>query len=321
MSDDREYQEPVAGRLKSWFRNDEQFIKALTVRRAAERLQELGAEVFVRCGQNSPPQRLASIAGHARITSVTTVDFEKSDIPGAVFNLVSTLESVERLKFLDCRLSRTALETLGDKPQLKSLWFTRMPMIDDNAIDIICRLSDIESLVLWGTSVSGRNIALLRECRKLKSMQLGYSKFESRNIPQLLQLPALEDVSFWNLPLDDSALEHLSGCSWKKIAVGRTRITDAGLKHLESMPNLMELNLSQLRITNAGAETLSHFPSLKILNLSQTDINDQGLSSLGRIPSLQQLDVKGCDITDKAVSAFREQKPNCRILWDSKASQ
>jgi hypothetical protein len=99
-----------------------------------------------------------------------------------------------------------------------------------------------------------------------------------------------------------------SCCALKNLVLTYSSVTDAGIRGLELIPALEELNLYRCyRITDVGF--LQNCPALKSLYLWNTEVTDAGIRGLELIPTLKIIIFSGCNrITD--VSCLR----NCRAL-------
>lgn len=106
-------------------------------------------------------------------------------------------------------------------------------------------------------------------------------------------------------------LTGVSTCSDEKLAVllpvkeniaqldlGRTKITDAGLKTVAELPRLVQLDLRQTAVTDAGLEALTKLKNLQSLNLYGTQVTDAGLKQLAAIKSLKSVYLWGTKATD-----------------------
>ena len=69
--------------------------------------------------------------------------------------------------------------------------------------------------------------------------------------------------------------------------LGRTAITDAGLKTIGKLPRLVQLDLRQTKVTDAGLEPLTTLKNLRTLNLVGTGVTDAGLKQIALIKSLK----------------------------------
>lgn len=77
---------------------------------------------------------------------------------------------------------------------------------------------------------------------------------------------------------------------------GSTKITDAGLAHLSTMPQLQKLNIGGCeQVTDAGMQHISNLHQLDWLNLSVLDITDVGLRQLAGLTELESLNLECCD--------------------------
>ncbi|MCS7465702.1 protein kinase [Stieleria sp. ICT_E10.1] len=78
-----------------------------------------------------------------------------------------------------------------------------------------------------------------------------------------------------------------------------TKVTNADLSRLRSLPSLISLSLENTAIDNEGLATIVELqPNLEKLFLSHTKVTDSGLKCLGRLGELVCLDLAGCKIND-----------------------
>lgn len=59
-----------------------------------------------------------------------------------------------------------------------------------------------------------------------------------------------------------------------------SKVTDAGIKHLQSVANLEKLWISQTGVTEAGVSLLASLKNLSLLDLGGLPVTDHNLSSL-----------------------------------------
>lgn len=70
------------------------------------------------------------------------------------------------------------------------------------------------------------------------------------------------------------------------LGLSETRVSDAGLKHLNRLP-LKQLMLASTQVTDAGLADLANQSSLQVLDLGETKITDDGLSQLAGLPLIE----------------------------------
>lgn len=108
----------------------------------------------------------------------------------------------------------------------------------------------------------------------------------------------------------DVDMEHFKHfCRIKRIDVRNSAITDVGLKYLEPLTELQELNvindgppLNNQYITNAGLRCLAGLRKLQCLDLYVSrQVTDAGLENLGELQSLQRLWIDGGTITERGL--------------------
>lgn len=98
-----------------------------------------------------------------------------------------------------------------------------------------------------------------------------------------------------------------------QLDLGRTIITDAGLKTVAQLPRLAVLDLRQTKITDAGLAALSSLKKLQSLNLFGTEITDAGLKQLAAIKSLKQVTVFQTKVTDAGAKALTSAIPGVHV--------
>ena len=77
-----------------------------------------------------------------------------------------------------------------------------------------------------------------------------------------------------------------------------TKVTDAGLKHLEGLTKLRDINLGGTKVTDAGLEHLKGLTNLQSLFLGRTKVTDAALEHLRGLPQLRWLNLEGIKVTD-----------------------
>jgi uncharacterized membrane protein/YHS domain-containing protein len=102
-----------------------------------------------------------------------------------------------------------------------------------------------------------------------------------------------------------------------------TRISDAGLVSLASMPNLIRVHLERTAVTDAGLKSLTALPALEYLDLYGTAVTDAGLEQLQMAPKLKQLYLWDTQVTTTGAQAFVELRTDHSQLqrWQDEIEQ
>ncbi|KAG2244336.1 hypothetical protein Bca52824_093836 [Brassica carinata] len=98
-----------------------------------------------------------------------------------------------------------------------------------------------------------------------------------------------------------------------------SKVTDAGIKHLQSVVNLEKLWISQTGVKEAGISLLASLKKLSLLDLGGLPVTDHNLSSLQVLTNLEYLDIWGSNVTNQGAVSILEF-PNLSFLnlsWTS----
>ena len=93
----------------------------------------------------------------------------------------------------------------------------------------------------------------------------------------------------------------------------RTAITDAGLKEIKGMPNLVRIGLAATKITDVGLMELAKLPSLKYINLQGTNVSAKDLLALKGLTSLREITVFQTNVTQEDVQLLAKALPGVKI--------
>jgi hypothetical protein len=153
--------------------------------------------------------------------------------------------------------------------------------IDDAALGrLLAAHGDrIDALCLWNTPVSNEGLRYLARAPRLSRLELGNNPLRraTRKEP-------------FRSPITDLGLEHLEGLpALKTLLLTDVGITDAGLSCLPAIPALESLRLAQTKVEGPGLATLKSMPRLKTLTLEGDAVSDQALEYLAGWPALETL--------------------------------
>ncbi len=120
---------------------------------------------------------------------------------------------------------------------------------------------------------------------------------------------------YHNAGVTDAALRHLGNLTDLVVLDLRgTDVTDDGLVHLTGITNLEGLALNDTNVTDRGLDTLAKFTSLKHLGLEGTSISDEGLVQLRSLTNLESLLLNHCSgVSYSGATRLRELMPKCHI--------
>jgi internalin A len=231
---------------------------------------------------------------------------------------------------------------------LKSLDLSHT-MVGDVGLESLPALSELEELDLGGTRITGINLNFLKLLPKLK--KLSFNGIQRRNagacwtplitdldLDAISLLSGLEDLNLGigvslgktgvavgagnchvtgGIQLTDLGVAKLAKLTkLRRLDISGARVTPAGLKVLESLPQLERLSLwNCTALDDSAAPKFAAIPKLTFLDLSYTSTGDGTLKSLASLPNLKLLYLTDTKVTPAGVEAFRKQKPASFVSW------
>jgi hypothetical protein len=188
---------------------------------------------------------------------------------------------VAAVTFDGCTLSESEFAELGDLHSVRSLFIRdtkirssnsdHVRSINDSDLQVLDRLANLQLVTLRNVDVHGEGLTYLARSIGLRSLNVIDS------------------------PLNDSAF-----ASFK--------------------PPLMSLNLSGTKISDAALRDIASLPNLKKLNLVNTHVGDVGLWHLQNCTALERLTIALTDVTNDGVQKLQALLPSCKIMSTTIAS-
>lgn len=119
-------------------------------------------------------------------------------------------------------------------------------------------------------------------------------------------------------PIGDEQLKEINSIGeviWLNLA--GTKISDEGLKHLKGMP-LKKLHLERTKVGDAGMEHIASIESLEYLNIYDTQVSNKSIKHLKKLKSLKKLYVWKSKINEKGIDRLQKQLPDAEIVGELK---
>ena len=137
-----------------------------------------------------------------------------------------------------------------------------------------------------------------------------------------LIMPIAEDTRalYLNLsllaePFEDADMKLLRGLEptlvW--LNLGRSQITDAGVRELERFAELRRVHLNGTDVGDAAMASLAKLERLRFLNLYGTNVTDAGATRLAGLNDLRKVFLWQTEVTEEAAARLREANPNLQI--------
>lgn len=181
----------------------------------------------------------------------------------------------------------------------------------------------------WTPPDSPKNTSWIRDLvgekyfRKVDSVSLCESNIASLPSDPLASLDKIPETRFLGLNdvrITDADLKHLESLhNLESLSVDCPSVTDDGLRYISGLTNLKRLRLHCDGITDAGLKYLTGLTNLESLTLDSDRITDAGLQHISGLTNLQGLTLVSEQITDEGVPYLWNLKKlsgfNYRETW------
>jgi hypothetical protein len=181
--------------------------------------------------------------------------------------------------------SKELLGPLAAFPRLRSIQL-HTHQVSDATLEVLGRRKDLEEIYLFEVSqVTDRGVEYLRGLKKLRVLCLTESQITDHSLEVLSGISTITHLNLQWHDFTDGGLAHLAGMKQlTDLAVcgphRPNRITDAGLLHLKSLPNLKSLMIQYTLVSEAGLQLLIELPQLKGLSLHGSQVTKEGIEML-----------------------------------------
>jgi hypothetical protein len=188
--------------------------------------------------------------------------------------------------------------------------------ISDSWLSKCSQLRGVELLILDNTPVTDASIASLAGMVEMKSLHLAETAVTDAGLMHLSRMQNLEELDLSGTQMVGWGLRHL--CDKRKLTylhLNDIQTLDATqLGDLACIPSLEALELRGRHIDDQVMAHVERMPSLNWLDISETNVGTAGLQALAPLSGrLKQLALFGTHVTDEGTEAIVALKPR-RVL-------
>ena len=116
------------------------------------------------------------------------------------------------------------------------------------------------------------------------------------------------------IEITDNDLIHLNALpKLETLDLSDTQITGSGFVDVKELKNLRGLYLKETGTNDAALEQVARFANVKHIILSHTPVSDVGLVHLTRLHNLESLRLIATNTTAKGIEELKQSFPNCQI--------
>ena len=275
-------------------------------------------------------QQFSSIAD---LRDLEHLHLESLDIPGESLGVLSGFAKLRGLHVTNCPLEPASLSVVAEIKGLQSLILSGLEVTTSTLRNL--DVSELQGLSLEDTLVDDETSLLLSRCDKLIVLNLGGCKITDDTLIRLKTCRSLQvihldrtlvsgsgfadlrhlDIGILFLggsQLDDAGAAALAQVqSIELLVVSRTKITATGLKHLASLPKLIDLKADKVELDSAALDGIKFSANLVDISFDDTGLDDRAVDALLTIPtSVSNLSVLNCPISQAGMARLRARFQN-----------
>lgn len=167
------------------------------------------------------------------LRNLAALDFDGTDEVSALdWSMLKDLRSVKWVRFAGTGISAENLKPLAQTFSLRSLELSGR--VSGKHLTHLSDFPDLERLILAGAGVDGVSLSNLQDLQNLKNLDLTEAKL-----------------------VDDAGMVYVGKLSkLDELSIHGTSVTDDGLRHLESLPNLELIRTNHSKVTSVGLARL-----------------------------------------------------------------
>jgi hypothetical protein len=212
---------------------------------------------------------------------------------------------------MDASDLKLAVQRIAGLSQLESLLFEG-PSISEDDLEELTKLRHLQGLMLCGSNL--QNLRALPRLQTLKSLNLSCDSMTDAAWKHVSELRHLEELSVLGGAIRAESFEHLAACqSLKTLQVLRARLSTGCWRVISQMKTLENIQIGQVVFDGPRQNLVPQLRRLVGLDLRQTNICDESLAGLVDCPRLAKLILLRTPITDAAIPSL-SQIPNLDFL-------
>ncbi len=190
--------------------------------------------------------------------------------------------------------------------------------VTDTTFENIDHLTELRLLYAAGLDISDQVIEKLNRLSKLKALYIGKTAIRQTGLVNLKHLKDYSELGLNKLGPIDKVLKKLRGStSLQFLYIDEDELTDDEMKDIATLPNLGSLNIEKNpKVTNAGLRNLLPLKNLVELRISDTGITPDAISDLKKFPKLEKLFVFPEVWNAKAIARAKVEIPRLQVCLD-----
>lgn len=175
--------------------------------------------------------------------------------------------------------------------------------IQDEHLELLRQTPTLEELYIPGTRINDDSLAVLEDLPRIRKLAIWSNRLTNASLEHVGKLKRLEVLDIHRTRMDEEGLVHLRGHPRLRILRQDFTMTDVGIDHLASMPNV---SVEWLIAKNLGFESFRHLRdrlNFERLHITKPTYAEWSTYLVGH-PTMTGLDVKSAPMTDDELQAL-----------------
>ena len=268
-------------------------------------------EIVIKDGSGLKPDDIALFGKLSDLESLEIFNYRQLDDETAAH--LSGLKKLERLALTNSTIGDPTVDMIVESfPSLKVLDLSSNTNMSNRAMKVICKLSELERLVLVQNRFNDLGTLHLANLKKLKFLDLrGNMEAGDMTLSIVGALPALQAFKHRSTTVTDSGIEELSKSkTLRALLMQDFNITSEAGQHLAALSALRELEI--FRCPGFGSEGVAALGGMPLTRLQLRDlpmVDDQAMAVFENLPQLKRLYLHENDsITDDGLQSLAKLK-------------
>lgn len=288
-------------------------------RQAAEHVLELGGSIRLRAaGQEADISQASELPPHP--FRVLVVDWkDRGNVQDEDLRPLAELSELTKLDLFGTSVSDEGLQHLRELTKIEWLNIGKT-QVNGTGLAHLAKLEGLHTFkCLWSPPFTNEGLSHMPAWPNLKHWEGDLAPpVTDEALVYFQRLPALEKLLIWRSNFTGEGFSHLSDIgSLKNIGLNSDKLENRHLAALQDISHLQTLHLANVRNLDAvGVQHLADIATLEHLSLRSGNVDDDGLLILAQHDKLVYLDVEQTNVTAAGIAAFKERRPQCKVVWD-----
>ncbi|XZE19880.1 redoxin domain-containing protein [Pirellulaceae bacterium SH449] len=212
----------------------------------------------------------------------------------------SNWTGLQDLRLVGCDVTSAAASTLSKLTQLKRLYLSRLPLVDDTLLVTVAELPNLQEIYLRRLKLTDSGMAVLSRSHNLTLVLVDGVAISDAGIASLTKL---SNLLYLNVYAEEPDSDLFSP------ADAQTSVTDVGLEHIGDCSQLISLNIHGAKVSLDGLQRLfRRCPNLRYLGISRSAVDLGALDAASSLAHLETIRITGTVLGDQEARQLSQLK-------------